>query len=96
VFRCHSESVNIETEEKISANEVRAILSTAPGVVVYDDPKKNIYPLAIDVAGKDEIYVGRIRADESIPNGINLWIVSDNLRKGSALNAVQIAEHFIK
>ena len=96
VFRCHSESVNIETEEKISANEVRAILSTASGVIVYDDPKKNIYPLAIDVAGKDEIYVGRIRADESIPNGINLWIVSDNLRKGAALNAVQIAEHFIK
>ena len=96
VFRCHSESVNIETEEKISANEVRAILSTAPGLIVYDDPKKNIYPLAIDVAGKDEIYVGRIRADESIPNGINLWIVSDNLRKGAALNAVQIAEHFIK
>lgn len=96
VFRCHSESVNIETEEKISANEVRAVLSTAPGVIVYDDPKKNIYPLAIDVAGKDEIYVGRIRTDESIPNGINLWIVSDNLRKGAALNAVQIAEHFIK
>ena len=96
VFRCHSESVNVETEEKISANEVRAILSTAPGVIVYDDPKKNIYPLAIDVAGKDEIYVGRIRADESIPNGINLWIVLDNLRKGAALNAVQIAEHFIK
>src|SRR5512143_754278 len=96
VFRCHSESVNIETEGKISANEVRAILSTAPGVIVYDDPKKNIYPLAIDVAGKDEIYVGRIRADESIPNGINLWIVSDNLRKGAALNAVQIAEHFLK
>jgi aspartate-semialdehyde dehydrogenase len=96
VFRCHSESVNIETVEKISANEVRAILSTAPGVIVYDDPKKNIYPLAIDVAGKDEIYVGRIRADESIQNGINLWIVSDNLRKGAALNAVQIAEHLIK
>jgi aspartate-semialdehyde dehydrogenase len=96
VFRCHSECVNIETEEKISANEVRAILSTAPGVIVYDNPKKNIYPLAIDVAGKDEIYVGRIRADESIPSGINLWIVSDNLRKGAALNAVQIAEHIIR
>ena len=96
VFRCHSESVNIETEKKISANEVRAILATAPGVIVYDDPKKDIYPLAIDVAGKDEVYVGRIRADDSIPNGINLWIVSDNLRKGAALNAVQIAEHFIK
>jgi aspartate-semialdehyde dehydrogenase len=95
VFRCHSESVNIETEKKISANEVRAILSSAPGVMVYDDPKKNLYPLAIDTAGKDEVYVGRIREDESIPNGINLWVVSDNLRKGAALNAVQIAEHLI-
>lgn len=96
VFRCHSESVNIETEKKISANEARAILSAAPGVIVYDDPKKNLYPLAIDVAGKDETYVGRIREDESIPNGLNLWIVSDNVRKGAALNAVQIAEELIK
>jgi len=96
VFRCHSESVNIETERKISANEVRAILSSAPGVMVYDDPKKNLYPLAIDTAGKDEVYVGRIREDESIQNGINLWVVSDNLRKGAALNAVQIAEHLIQ
>jgi aspartate-semialdehyde dehydrogenase len=96
VFRCHSESVNIETEEKISANEVRAILSEAPGVMVYDDPNKNIYPLAIDLVGKDETYVGRVREDESIPNGINLWLVSDNLRKGAALNAVQIAELLIK
>lgn len=96
VFRCHSESVNIETERKISANEVRAILSAAPGVIVYDDPKKNLYPLAIDTAGKDEIFVGRIREDESIQNGINLWIVSDNVRKGAALNAVQIAEVLIQ
>jgi len=96
VFRCHSESVNIETEKNVSPNEVRAILSGAPGIIVYDDPKKNLYPLAIDVAGKDEVYVGRIREDESIPNGINMWIVSDNLRKGAALNAVQIAEYLIK
>lgn len=96
VFRCHSESVNIETERKISANEVRAVLSGAPGVIVYDDPKKNLYPLAIDVASKDEVYVGRIREDGSIPNGIDLWIVSDNLRKGAALNAVQIAELVIQ
>ena len=95
VFRCHSESVNIETGKKISANEVRAVLAAAPGIIVYDDPKKNLYPLAIDVAGKDEVYIGRIREDESIPNGINLWIVSDNLRKGAALNAVQIAELLI-
>jgi aspartate-semialdehyde dehydrogenase len=96
VFRCHAESVNIETEKKISANEVRAILAEAPGVIVYDDPRKNIYPLAMDMVGKDETYVGRVREDESIPNGINLWLVSDNLRKGAALNAVQIAEYLIK
>ncbi len=96
VFRGHSESVNIETEKKVSANEARALLSGAPGVVVFDDPRKNVYPLAIEVTGKDEIYVGRIREDESAENGINLWIVSDNVRKGAALNAVQIAELLIK
>ncbi|MBI5180195.1 MAG: aspartate-semialdehyde dehydrogenase [Nitrospirae bacterium] len=96
VFRCHSEAVNIETEKKISPNEARAVLSTAPGVIVFDEPKKNVYPLAIDVAGKDDVYVGRIREDESIANGINMWIVGDNLRKGAALNAVQIAEELIK
>jgi aspartate-semialdehyde dehydrogenase len=96
VFRCHSESVNIETVRNISPDEVRAVLSGTPGIIVYDDPKRNLYPLAIDVAGKDEIYVGRIRVDESIPNGINMWIVSDNLRKGAALNAVQIAELLIQ
>ncbi len=96
VFRCHAESVNIETETKISANEVRAVLAAAPGIIVFDDPKKNIYPLAMDVVAKDEVYVGRVREDESLPNGINLWLVSDNLRKGAALNAVQIAELLIK
>ena len=96
VFRGHSMSINIETGKKVSANEVRAVLSAAPGVVVYDEPKKNIYPTAIDIVGKDETYVGRIREDESVPNGINLWLVSDNLRKGAALNAVQIAELLIK
>ena len=95
VFYSHSESVNIETEKKITADEVRQILSKAPGVVVVDDPKKSEYPLAIDAAGKDETFVGRIREDESIPNGINLWVVSDNIRKGAALNAVQIAEILI-
>jgi len=95
VFRSHSESVNIETEKKLSANDTRALLSSAPGVIVFDAPEKNIYPLAIDCAGKDETYVGRIREDESIDNGLNMWIVSDNLRKGAALNAVQIAEKLI-
>jgi len=95
VFRGHSESVNIETGKKLAANEVRALLSTAPGVIVFDAPEKDIYPLAIDVVGKDEVYVGRIREDESIENGINMWIVGDNLLKGAALNAVQIAEILI-
>lgn len=96
VFRCHSESLNIETEKKLLPDEVRAILSVAPGVIVYDAPDKNVYPVPIDVAGKDETYVGRIRDDESIENGINMWIVADNLRKGAALNAVQIAEKLIE
>ncbi len=96
VFRGHSESVNIETESKITPREVRELLAKAPGVVVIDDPEKNEYPLPIYASGKDEVFVGRIREDESIENGINMWIVSDNLRKGAALNAVQIAEELIK
>ena len=96
VFRCHSESLNIETGKKITPNEVRAVLSSAPGLVVYDAPEKNIYPLATDVADRDETYVGRIREDESTENAINMWIVADNLRKGAALNAVQIAEKLVE
>ena len=96
VFYGHSESVNIETEKKLKPDEVRKILSKAPGVVVTDNPKKFEYPLAIYAAGKDETFVGRIRDDESIPNGINMWIVADNIRKGAALNAVQIAEILIQ
>lgn len=96
VFKGHSESVNIETEKKLTANEARALLASAPGVIVYDAPEKNVYPLPIYVAGKDEVYVGRIREDESIECGLNMWIVADNLRKGAALNAIQIAEELIK
>ncbi len=96
VLRCHSESVNIETEKKITAAEVKELLRKAPGVVVIDEPSKKEYPLAINAAGQDATYVGRIREDESIPNGINLWVVSDNLRKGAALNAVQIAEIYVR
>jgi aspartate-semialdehyde dehydrogenase len=92
VIRGHSESVNVETEKKITASEAKEILSKAPGVTLMDDPSNEIYPLASIAAGKDDIFVGRIREDESIDNGLNLWIVSDNLRKGAALNAVQIAE----
>jgi aspartate-semialdehyde dehydrogenase len=96
VFRCHSEAVNIQTEKKLSAEEVKEIMSNAPGIKVVDDPSSGSYPLAINADGKDEVFVGRIREDASITNGLNLWIVSDNLRKGAALNAVQIAELLIK
>ncbi len=88
----HSESVNIETEEKISAAEVRDLLEKAPGVKVVDEPTLSLYPLALDCAGRFETLVGRIREDESIAKGINLWVVADNILKGAALNAVQIAE----
>jgi len=92
VFYGHSESVNVEFERELLPDEARKILSKAPGVKVVDDPKNNLYPLAIHAAGTDETFVGRIRKDESIPHGLNLWIVADNIRKGAALNAVQIAE----
>ncbi|MFA5353003.1 MAG: aspartate-semialdehyde dehydrogenase [Thermodesulfovibrionales bacterium] len=96
VFRSHAESVNIEMVKKISAIEVRELLSRAPGITVFDAPEKNVYPLPLDVAGKDDVYVGRIRDDESIETGINMWVVADNLRKGAALNAVQIAEELVR
>ncbi len=92
VLRAHSESVNIETEKKLTADEVKQILSRAPGVTVEDDPQNKKYPMPLYVSGKDNVYVGRIREDSSNENGINLWIVGDQLRKGAALNAVQIAE----
>jgi aspartate-semialdehyde dehydrogenase len=92
VFYGHSESVNIETGSKITAAEVKRLLATAPGVRVVDEPQKGLYPLATDCAGNFETLVGRIREDDSIANGINLWIVADNILKGAALNAVQIAE----
>jgi aspartate-semialdehyde dehydrogenase len=92
VFYGHSESVNIETEKKITAAEVKQLMAAAPGVELVDEPSTNTYPLAIDCAGKFATFVGRIREDESIANGINMWVVSDNIMKGAALNAVQIAE----
>lgn len=96
VFYGHSESVNVEFEKAITPDEARKVLRKAPGVKVVDDPSKNLYPLAIDAAGKDDTFVGRIRTDESIAHGLNMWIVADNIRKGAALNAVQIAEVLIK
>src|SRR5262245_10297610 len=96
VFCSHSESVNVETVVKLSVAEARTILRDAPGVVVADEPENNVYPMAIDAVGKDATYVGRIREDHSVTNGLNLWVVSDNVRKGAALNAVQIAEILIR
>lgn len=96
VFCGHSESVNIETEKKLSAEDVKNLLRAAPGVLLCDEPENNVYPMAIDAVGGDATLVGRIREDPSIPNGINLWIVADNLRKGAALNAIQIAEILIR
>jgi len=92
VLRCHSEAINVELERPLKANEARAVLAAMPGVIVYDDPLKKLYPMPLDATGKDEVYIGRVREDESITNGLNLWVVSDNLRKGAALNAIQIAE----
>lgn len=96
VFNSHSESVNVEFENPVDIDEVKAILAAAPGIVVVDDPANNRYPLALDAAGTDEVYVGRIRRDESVENGINFWVVADNIRKGAATNAVQIAQILVE
>lgn len=92
----HSESVNIELGKSFSLSEVIYILENTPGVVVEDNPSENIYPMPINSRNHDEVFVGRIREDHSVNNGLNLWIVADNLRKGAATNAVQIAEHIVK
>ena len=91
----HSESVNIEFESNYDIRKIKSILDETNGVEVVDDPNRNFYPMPINVEGKDEVFVGRIRRDESVENGLNLWIVSDNLRKGAATNTVQIAEYLI-
>jgi aspartate-semialdehyde dehydrogenase len=91
----HSESVNIEFHQDFDLNEVRQLLASAPGVVLTDDPANQKYPMPMDAHERDEVFVGRIRRDESQPNTLNMWIVSDNLRKGAATNAVQIAEYLV-
>ncbi len=96
VFYGHSEAVNIETERKLSVEEARQVLAKAPGVKVVDNPAKNEYPMPLDAAGQDLTLVGRIREDFSIANGLNFWVAADNLRKGAATNAVQIAEVLIR
>ncbi|MFU8770631.1 MAG: Asd/ArgC dimerization domain-containing protein, partial [Desulfotignum sp.] len=97
VFYSHSEAVHIETAEPISEDEVRQLMQSAPGVTLMDERRDGGYPTAVtDSAGKDDVFVGRIRKDISHPNGMNLWIVGDNVRKGAALNSIQIAEVLIK
>ncbi len=95
VLVSHSAAVHIELEEPMSPEEAREILSAAPGVTVLDDPERGVYPMPWDVAGTDDVFVGRIRRDLSHPNGLVMWVVSDNLRKGAALNSIQIAEELV-
>lgn len=95
VFYGHSESINIEFEREMTPDMARKLLKKAPGIKVVDNPSKNLYPLALDAAGKDDTYVGRIRVDDTVKYGLNMWVVADNIRKGAALNAVQIAESLI-
>lgn len=96
VYRSHSESINIETEVKLSPVEAKSVLAKAPGVVVIDDPSKDLYPMPLTAADTDEVYVGRIREDFSISSGLNIWVAGDQIRKGAATNAIQIAELLIK
>ncbi len=96
VFYGHSESINVEFEKPFELDELKAALKNAPGVIVVDDPKNNVYPMALDAEDKDEVFVGRIRRDDTVPSGVNLWVVADNIRKGAATNAVQIAQKIIE
>lgn len=95
VFDSHSESINVEFENPFELDELIEELRKAPGIVIEDDHENNVYPLALNAAGHDEVFVGRIRRDESVDNGVNLWVVADNIRKGAATNAVQIAQEII-
>jgi aspartate-semialdehyde dehydrogenase len=96
VYRSHSESINIETERTITATDAKRIFAAAPGIVVVDDPQAKKYPMPLDSSDQDDVFVGRIREDNSIPNGLNIWVAADQLRKGAATNAIQIAELLIK
>ena len=96
VFHGHSESINVEFIKPCTLDEVRGVLSAAPGLILMDDPPKGVYPDPLMAAGRDEVFVGRLRLDETLPSGINMWVVADNIRKGAATNAVQIAEALIR
>ncbi|MEA4816849.1 MAG: aspartate-semialdehyde dehydrogenase [Lachnospiraceae bacterium] len=95
VFNSHSESINVEFNKAFDINELKDVLTNAKGLIVQDSPKDNLYPLAVNATDHDEVYVGRIRRDESVESGVNLWVVADNIRKGAATNAIQIAELLI-
>lgn len=96
VFNSHSESINIEFHNQFDLDELKQVLADAPGIVIQDDPENNVYPLALTAAGTNETYVGRIRRDDSVESGVNIWVVADNIRKGAAANAVQIAQKLIE
>jgi aspartate-semialdehyde dehydrogenase len=96
VFNGHSESINVEFEKPFDLSELKEALISFPGIIVQDDPAKNLYPMPITASDKDEVFVGRIRRDESVDSGVNLWVVADNIRKGAATNAVQIAQKLIE
>ena len=95
VMNSHSESINVEFENDFDLEELKEVLKNSPGIILQDDPSQNIYPLATQATGTDEVYIGRIRRDDSVPFGVNLWVVSDNARKGAASNAIQIMEKII-
>ena len=96
VFDSHSESINVELEKPFELEDIVELFKNSPGIVVQDDVENNVYPLARDAAGTDEVYIGRIRRDFSVDNGINIWVVADNIRKGAATNAIQIAEKLLE
>ena len=95
VFNSHSESINVEFENVFKLDELINTLKNSPGIILQDDPKRSIYPLAINASGHDEVFVGRIRRDYSVKSGINFWVVADNIRKGAASNAIQIVERLL-
>ena len=95
VLNCHSESINVEFENSFDIDDIFKVLNNTKSVIVQDDVKNNIYPLAINADGHNDVFVGRIRRDYSVKNGINLWVVADNIRKGAAANAVQILDYLI-
>lgn len=96
VLNSHSESINVEFENDFDLTELKELLKNFPGIIIQDDPTNNVYPLSQNATGHDEVYVGRIRRDESVPFGINMWVVADNIRKGAATNAIQIVEKLIE